>query len=671
MSVSHHDSEGGFVRLIGNPVLETKLFSFIKNKKPAISGVALDMTIRAIKIQKGPQLSKPQGIRPIPMLTLADGSAVYAGSKRYLDFQNELASRLESFEISPTANGAVTGGGLVRTFEKLRTHAEKVMNPTTTPHFPTIGTNTNIPEEYLRTIRLVTELYTEEYEPAATRQNSKSNFGSLVSTSDKHVKIQAIHELVRTHCGAFVKAMVTYDSKWFVENYDCAPVTYMTYRVQLDALGKKREGYDSLGYYHKEVDKSLDPMECFGHVMTAARMRTAYAVDGLSNAIAQGLWSSWRKTALHKFSASWHISTDEDVLRPLEQFGHYRQYDAVQFDSTFPRIVLRQIFNSCVGTTDTFAAYMDRLASLPLVVKSDFNDQAFAYLFNSTDYAAALQSGICCVSDANKIKGTSDWIYGLHLIGHFNYEDSDDTLRRRYAKLLRHEDTMFGLLNQGDDTWPLSRSAKQLDRWCEAVEKLDFAKWEEEFSHKYLGKVVYRDTPTSPRRIIPDIVTLVEKLFLNEHGMHGRHRPLAAAGNAVRWAEMGRIPVTGPAVRGIIDELFLKHFGTRFEAWLRDSSRYDRDPELSQNLMEMSLNQATKEFLQNPDVIHYRFSPEEIDPRILALHFEGISANDTAHIVRSAGFMKPDFNEHTAPRDTDGSSSYKFTGVNDLQSMAA
>lgn len=659
-------TNGVFSPIYGNPQLEPSYFSWMVNQPPAMRGRPLDATITAIKQVKGAQISKPQGINPIPMLTMPDGRKVFAGTKEFLDFQHDLADHLEKFDRSPMTPIAVTGDGFVRDFSKLRTHAERVMNPSSSPNLKEIGVGDRpMNPDYLRVQRLLTELYTEVWSPVSIRQNNKSHGGLLCPTTDKATKILTYQKIILEHNIRFVEALADYDSEFFTNNFGTAPVTFITYRVQLDALGKVRKGYDSLGWYHEELDKSIDPNDTFGHVMNAARMRNAYAVDGMSNAIVQPVWAGWRENALKAYHASWHTSVDEDIINPIKKYGHFRSYDAVQFDTTFTRELIDHIIDSTLNTTDLFKRYMNVLSRLPIVIKSDFNDQAFAYLFNNITYAAAHQSGLANVSDLNKIRGSGDWIYGLHLVGHFSFEEDDDTLKERYRTLLKHEDPMFAFLNQGDDTIPFSASELRLDEWCNAVAGIPWTTWEEEDTKKYLGRVIYQAAPGAPLKLISDEATLVEKLILNEHGMHTKHRPLASLGNLMRIAELKKIP-GGYKILDVLDLVFRKHFGHTPEDLFRKTLEYDADPELSSVLSQSALNTATREFLHNPDVIHYKYSIDEIDPRVVQYYFEGISAEDAAHAVRSCGLMNPDAHEALQPRYEDGSPLYKFTGVNEM-----
>jgi hypothetical protein len=537
-SVNHFAETGtggnsAFQPVYGNPQLEESYLSFMVNQKPALRGVGLKATIAAINDVWGAQLGRAPGPRNVVQLDTNDNKYYSSSDVSFLRFQKDVADALNNmFTTSEQTDVAVTGWGLPRDFSKLYTSGAIAMNPTISPRIDKIGVPlADLPSDYMRVLRLVAEIYSEEWSPASIQQNNKSHAGILCDTRDKAEKVNMLVSIVNRHGSEYAEKLVDLDGGWFAAEYGAFPVTKITARWQLDAIGKVREGEDWRGFW-KVADKSV-PANIRGPFseMTAARQRVAYAVCTMSNSLVAPMFSGWRSIALEEYAETWHTSVDADMLDPINKYGNYSLYDAKNFDTTYAREELDEITDALIGVTDLGRDYIKRVSHLPLLISSDTRGEAGAYLINNSSYAAGHQSGVSWVSDYNKIRGTAQWLYGVHKVGYLNFNDSDEMLKNQYRKILKHEDSNYAMINQGDDTMALSSSKSRLNKWCEAVEAFKFAIWERDEGRKMIGKVIYQSHVGAPLKVIPDAVTLVEKLIINERSVHSKHRPMSSAGN--------------------------------------------------------------------------------------------------------------------------------------------
>lgn len=373
-----------FIKLAGEFRMEPSYYSFLRNMEPALSGVGLEGTIGAMKGEFKNYIFAPPGPRRIKQLDTKDGREFYSDDESWLKFQAAVYHGLEPLKASKQLDLSVTDLGLTRDFSKMATHGAMVMNPSLSPQMSKIGKSpSELPGEYLIILELLSELYSEEWTPTSIRFNNKSHFGLPHPTYKKDEKLDIFRRKIIPKGEQFAERLVDMDGSWMVANHGSYPITKLTYRVQLDALGKVRSGFDFKGFEVKEADKFIPKELVWGIFdMTAARQRVAYAVSGVANAPAQCVFAGWRANALAKYNLTWHTSRDEDVIRPILKYKNYSLWDAANFDTTFDWLEISTIVNAFQGTTPLFTDYVLRVARLPLLVKSDIQGEVGAYFLN-------------------------------------------------------------------------------------------------------------------------------------------------------------------------------------------------------------------------------------------------------------------------------------------------
>jgi hypothetical protein len=361
------------------------------------------------------------------------------------------------------------------------------------------------------------------------------------------------------------------------------------------------------------------------------------------------------------------------MLDPIAQYGNYRLYDAAKFDTTYAREEIDHITANLVGLTQRGRDYITRLSHLPLIIASDTRDEAGAFFVNNSEYRAGHQSGVCYVSDYNKIRGTAHWIYGLVKIGYLNYDQSDDSLMQDIKKVLLHEDPNFALINQGDDTMALASSNERVEEWCKAVEQLKFAVWELDEGRKMIGKVIYQRSAGADLEIIPDAVTLVEKLLINERSVHSKHRPMSSAGNRERIRILKEECPAGPKIMKILDDLAIQHFGDKLDNLYRQIAYKDVDntPELNPDLDLSQYNLATRTYILDQDTIHHKIKIEDVDKEIFKAFNSTIVAEDAAWILRTMKFMDESVHDYLVPAANDDNGRYVLSNNHELMKRAS
>jgi hypothetical protein len=334
---------------------------------------------------------------------------------------------------------------------------------------------------------------------------------------------------------------------------------------------------------------------------------------------------------------------DEDITGPINRYGRYRLYDAVKFDTTYPWIVLETIFENLEGATPLFVDYVKTYSRLPLLIRSDVEDEVGSYLLNIRDYPSWHQSGVAHVSDCNKIWGTTSWVYGLVLIGEFKLTYSLEEDMKWIDTFLKHENSRVALLNQGDDTLALAHTDALLDKWTACVAELDFAEWEEDDTEKFLGRVLYRDYPGAALRCIPDIATTVEKFWINERSVHSKHRKMSSMGNIDRLTDARKVPGWAE-IEDRMNAVTIKHFGDTMENFFRRTTALDWTGDMNPETIA-GLSHAERLFLDDESRIHYdaRLANGAVRKEVLASRMESFQGEEVLDAIKSFNFMEPSY----------------------------
>jgi hypothetical protein len=624
-------------------------FSALQNMEPAMGDTALQLTSKAIVNAYGPRLRRAPGMRDVTQLDFKDGSKLFSHSKEWIDFQMDCKRQLDGLTLAEITPHAAQNSALIRGFETLATHGGLPMNPTITPRLDKIGKPIGtLTADYMKVLKLTTEVYTESWEASSLHINGKSNSGLFSNTNDKLTKINFWNERVMPLGKSFIDGLISYNEAFFLRHFGFMPVTLTTIRIQVEKASKVRSGYNYLGKKIDSADKAIDQSLSFGHVMNAGRQRVAYALDTMVNIPVQAVFAGFRKVALAKYAKTWHTRFPTDTTDAINKYGNWRAYDASNFDTTYSREEIVHITESLLNVTDRFKQYVLAMCHLPLVIKSDVRDESGAYLVNNRTYPAGHQSGVAHVSDYNKIRGTDQSLYALAKLGRFDLNETN-AAREYIRKFLKHEDDDFACLNQGDDTILLCTNAAQLDKWSSILEGLEFTVWERDYLPKFLGDVWYERFPGARLETTLDPTSGLEKIFANERSVHSHHRTMSSSGALDRINSIKAAP-GGSDVINILNSTAMKHFSRmnkqqNFEDILRDT--IPKDFELLSQKLEQSIDAdvlsrydaATREFILNPDVIHYKYTPDEIHPDVLSGEFGRVSEDAVINIIETMELM--------------------------------
>ncbi|AAF63300.1 P2 [Pseudomonas phage phi8] len=633
-----------FVPLVGDPKLEGSYFSWVNNQPSAMDDYSLVKTVAAIRTAFGPSINRAPSFKDVTQLVVVTRTGVKhykANDPQYLRFQKELADALQQFEPSKQLTLGVTGLGLTRDFGTMYTHGAVFMNPTLSPRVDRLGeTGGELPSDYMLALSIMSEIYFEEFKPAKVRTNGKSKTGLPNNTKDAREKKKFFMSLM-DHGTGWSSALAKGDYSYSAKYYGSAPITLPTYRDQLEKPGKKRDGYDFLGNAVVAADKSIPSKYSQGvDGLHALRRRTAYAVSYAAATPMQCFVAGCRHIALERYGETWHEHDAEDIIRRIYKYGFYELYDASAFDTGFSWKEITTMIDAIPGITDLARDYMRSVHRLPLLITSDVRGVKGAYLLNMDKYSPGLQSGVPSVSDFGKIRGAAQWSYGLMVLGAIRYQ-SRAQLKTEFKTLLKHGRPDFAMQNRGDDTMPLAARQKDLQKWCEIVEGFKFCKWEKDTGKKFIGRVLYQRTPESKVVAYSDIVTMLEKTFINERSMFSAHRPFAATGNVMRYEMNMAHPAFG-AVMDVVDTIMLKHFGVTYKECFVGAQALEKELNNGVELPDYAgLNQATRDFILDPDVIHYKWRESDIDPRVLDMVMPTSLEPDLCEeAVHKFGFVK-------------------------------
>lgn len=649
---------GNINHIFGELRLEPDYLSNMNHLRPAMSKTAIAVTTAALKKEFGPQLSRPVSNKRVIQCAIKKSASVdkessafhfYNSSDReWLGFILDLQERIErTFPVEVSKDGSyVTGDGINRVCTTLLTNADVPMNPSLSPKLDTIGGDLSIPlpDLYKKVLSTVSRLYFEKWTPTSFGLNSVSKTGLPVNVHDKLEKLYLLRDQILPRADDMIKALAAGDYDYFVSEFGCVPVAMLTYRDQIDKFGKERWGHDVTGKYVL-ANKVVTQAECNGfgkfHNFQALRRRNAYAIPFLLNVLGQVLTAGCRVNALEEYGDTWHDHGDDDIKKILNSMKHFALYDADAFDTTFRWDEICIMIDSIPIISDVFKEYIKKVHRLPIVVKSDSKDVAGAFLVNCDTYQPGLQSGTFDVSDLGKIRGASGWLYGLFAtkLVKLNEFDLDNDLEKQIVSIMKHENKFFKMMNRGDDTVPLYESAADGKIWCEFMENLPFMKWSRDNGAKFTGRIIYRKDANAPVELYRDLITLLEKSFLNEHSMFSRHRSFAATGMLLRLDYCKEHPSYGRFMQ-VVEQCFYDHFKVE---WL-DAIEKSKSLEPSISDFDYNLskyNQATREFIMDRATIHYKIkSINEIHPDILNSELFSVDTELVKDLAKKIGIKQ-------------------------------
>lgn len=144
----------------------------------------------------------------------------------------------------------------------------------------------------------------------------------------------------------------------------------------------------------------------------------------------------------------------------------------------------------------------------------------------------------------------------------------------------------------------------------------------------FLGTLYAREGGTV--YAMPNAVSLVMNWLVPERGFDSPHRPYAAYGYFMR-----KIDFSGSPIHKMVDDVVNDEFRAKFGESLDEHLR----PFVRQPRMRGKLNAATLAFLLNTEVIHYKVSPQEVDPLLLDEMFLSIPA-ERMQVLAGAHFKQ-------------------------------
>lgn len=547
---------------------------------------------------------------------------------QYLLYTEALTSTLNDLFPPDFAGGGLVGpSGIAGDFNRLLNVTGYGMNPF---HIPMMNN-----EQARHELGLASDFITEDdarlfdvlvdemwgyHKPAPLTMRKVASTSVPMFTNDPIYK----HQLVRRvfdNIDDYLRAQLTDHRRALVE-YDSAIVAAINGRMQPDkitleggvAKSKERlvpdEEYVRSGGAHGHrlpADKTVLINGRVRRLHAAMRWRAVYAMSFAPNMVLSAMDSCSRAVALERFAFTWSHHGSADIEQKVQRFKTFMGFDVTNMDALVPAFVIRRFHQRMHNHWDARVCQLtDHMFRAPFVVPNPWHDKRPGYspFFGGVPMAeeaftldVGLPSGIAINPTFGK--AFMVWVY-LMAARDCGVDISD------LEAVLTGKHPTFGILNMGDDAVMLMNSeelAARLEKYTSPYMKI-----EPENPAQFLGHVFLREEGSI--KVRPNILTYPINWYAPEKGIDSPdRREFWALGFEAR----ARYYSTAPAYKEVdaaIEATYRKAYGVspRIMAQIHSTARLPRAGLTPQDMM----------VLQNPQYLHYRVSPDELSPAVLA-----------------------------------------------------
>lgn len=468
---------------------------------------------------------------------------------------------------------------------------------------------------------------------------AKSSQGLPKVSFDKDEKVRdAMNLLAEGNFDKFLRATVRREGERILNEHGVAYVYLQNYRGSADVWGKERKTPD-LEYAvsgGKEgqlllVDKTVIGLD--GIPVEGIQANRPRLVMGMNNPINIAI-SAWRAgTAnyyLNEYKFTWKHQGLESIEEKLN--AYYSEFpdaqvvgvDVGQFDASVMTWLRKEIYNYCRGRyiSDEYAEMILQAAFAP-VLQPETGDGLGPVLHGNplkleTLPAPGLLSGFDMVSPEGKICNV--W-QALCLVGHMM---GVEYIRGNVRKFLKGH-LNIRILNAGDDGLMMFPNKNLSEKYfSEEIMSQSFFKIEAEAALQFLGFVFTR-TGTGVKGY-NNAISYVLNTLCPERAWDSKLRTFFNIG----LIEREKVYANNPSF-----ELIQDCMDVAFKRRLNFSWRSYRDrmiDEYKHNVPEL-LSDADREFVMNPDIIHYKRDVEDVSDHLVAEMYESIPRSHYEYLI--------------------------------------
>lgn len=393
--------------------------------------------------------------------------------------------------------------------------------------------------------------------------------------------------------------------------------TYIQKRGQVDVAGKKRMVFDA--EYARTGGRSGRMFETdkkvFLHGMewpdfSAIRARVVHAGPWVINCFLQMIASPTMQAMFTNFPETFHVNTREQIKKVVD--GNYIFCsDVTEYDRSMSRDAISVVHDVMKEYWDermvkaSWRLFTSPYYAKPLGLESGRGQWMLNPLKGEDEVFAGNRSGHALTSLVAKVNKV---IESLFIIDHIY------PVLGRCERFLKHQ-MPIKLINNGDDEVVVCSSKSDMDRFKVLRADLSLGHYvvSPEAGNGFSGLLISKPTDDLIYEPIPKVHTSLQKTFIPERSIGGHHREYWPIGAMVRVDNLNESSI-GREVWSLTLSMYRKHLEPKHG----DIRAIIAKAASSMSIHVDSLSDQDKEVLDDPDKLHYKWLPEEINDDVVS-----------------------------------------------------
>jgi len=555
-------------------------------------------------------------------VTLLPG--MYSFDRPVLEFQRALSELLnKEFPVDVDADG-FTKTGIHTTFDRLRCPAGYFMNPMSyvpvdnANYRQELGLTTGITSKQKAIAEEVWALVFQYAKVSAVNVAKLSSGGMRRFSADTQWKLAFVEWLLEpVRFERMLDAVEREDWETLANDYETCYAMYLQKRGQVDQPGKERTVFDleyALSGGNKGKPEAADKSVVIDGTkyddFSAIRARIVQAGPWVINCFLQMVATPLMKSLFDRFPSTFHVNTKEQIKAEVD--GRYvfcsdvTEYDRSMSvdDIRIPHDLMKNVFDERIVKA-SWRLYTSPYYSKPL----DLGGKKGVWVGDPRDWTSQVIAGnrsghalTSLMAKVNKVIDTLAIIdYMYPVIGK--------------CKWFLEGKGQIGMVNNGDDeiVWAYTRS--DIERFKALRKDLSKGRYSvsPETGQGFSGLLLVKqaDTVYDPQ---PKMHTPFEKIWVPERSIGGVHRPFWPIGVIDR---INNLVATEQGQRAW--DLHMKLYREKLAPIYGDFMTMVTKAHSELPLRGDQLSTKDREFLEDPNKIHYKFTAEEISPEVLEM----------------------------------------------------
>lgn len=415
-----------------------------------------------------------------------------------------------------------------------------------------------------------------------------------------------------------LRAVESDDTEELANRYETLYATYIQKRGQVDSPDKVRYVFDMT--YALSGGKEGKPFPTDKKVVidgveyddfSAIRARVVHAGPWTVNCFLQMIATPAMQAMFHLFPQTFHINTAEEIKAVID--GHYVYCsDVTEYDRSMSRDAIEAVHDAMSEFWDprlvkaSWRLFIAPYYAKPLGLESGKG----TWVLNPMDWKQELFAGnrsghalTSLIAKGNKV------IESLFII------DRLYPVLGRVKTFLEHKGPIK-LINNGDDEIVVARELSDMVRFKTVRSDLSAGHYvvKPEEGNGFSGLLLLKTDVPLVYDPSPRVHTSLEKMFVPERGINTGHREFWPIGMNVRIENLTKTDV-GREVWEITRHCYRKELEAKFGDIRGIIARATEQ----MNLRAAGMTEADREVMDDPDKLHYKWLPEEVNESVLNL----------------------------------------------------